>query len=227
MRIEVRTHSLVRPFGVMGKLAGGGRAPRDAQKVTGCLISISCFLMRRSCVFLRGVSAAAGLLRPGRVRGFLAGNGVYQLRHKGQQQEDRAGGYRDVHSGRLLDIVRKVPELRDGEHGDAYDIFIVYEHTVLGGVRVALGAKADDGGVGLVLYDAGDTVGRHGVLIDHEAYHVALLQGEGVGLLDVYYRACMIGRLHRAGEHGVHPQAEKPDANEQQRQQHRRRHEHR
>ena len=168
------------------------------------------------------LSAAAPAPLLLRCRGSVAFHGAYQLRQEHQQQDERSGGDRDVHPRRLLHKACEIPELRDGKHRAADNIFIMDKGAVLGVIRVALGAKADDGGVALVRNYADDAVGGDRVLIEHEGDDVALPQREGVNRLDIYHGAGMIGRLHRTGEHREHLQPEEPYAHEQQRQQDRR-----
>lgn len=94
----------------------------------------------------------------------------------------------------------------------------MYERTILGFVGVALGAEADHGGVFLVRDDAHDAVRGHRVLVQHERDGLFFFYGVGVYLLYIDQRAGVIGRLHRAGQHGEYLQSHDPRANQQERQ---------
>ena len=101
----------------------------------------------------------------------------------------------------MLDIVRHIAQIWDGEHRPADHIFIVHQSAVLGIVGIALGAEADHRRILLVRDNAHHTVGRHSGLIHHEGDGLPLLDGIGVHLFDIDQGAGMVGRLHRAGQH--------------------------
>ena len=85
----------------------------------------------------------------------------------------------------MLDVVRHIAQIGDGEDRRADDILIMYKAAVLGVVGVALGAEADDGGVLLVRDDTHHAVGGDGVLVQHKGDGLPLLDGVGVDLLDI------------------------------------------
>ena len=137
-----------------------------------------------------------------------------------KQKQDSTGRDGNVHSGRVLDIIRNIAEIRDGEDRRADYIFIMYERTVFGLVGIALCAETDHGGVFLVRDDAHDAVRGHRVLVQHERDGLSFFYGVGVYLLYIDQRTGVIGRLHRAGQHGEYLQSNDSRANQQERQKH-------
>ena len=96
----------------------------------------------------------------------------------------------------------------------------MYERAVLGVVRVAFRAEADDRGILLIGNNAHDPVGRDGVFIQHEGDGLAGLDSVRVDLFDIDKRTGVICRLHRTGEYGEHLQADNPRPDQKQRQDH-------
>ena len=137
------------------------------------------------------------------------------VRQEHQKQQDCACGDRDVCSGRMLDIIRNIAEIRDGEDRRADYVFIMYERTILGFVRVALGAEAYHGGIFLVRDNAHDAVRGDGALVQHERDRLSNLDGIGVDLFDIDQRAGVIRRLHGAGQDGKHLQSHDPRTDQQ------------
>ena len=96
----------------------------------------------------------------------------------------------------------------------------MHQAAVLAVVRIALGAEADDRRILLVRDDLHHAVSGDGVLIEHKGDDLARLNGERIDFFHIDQRACVIGRLHGAGEHGEHLQTHQPRADQQQRQDH-------
>ena len=94
----------------------------------------------------------------------------------------------------------------------------MYERTILGFVRVALGAEADHGGIFLVRDNAHDAVRGDGALVQHERDRLSNLDGIGVDLFDIDQRAGVIRRLHAAGQDAHRPQTDQPHTHQKQRQ---------
>ena len=115
----------------------------------------------------------------------------------------------------MLDIIRNIAEIRDGEDRRADYVFIMYERTILGFVRVALGAEAYHGGIFLVRDNAHDAVRGDGALVQHERDRLSNLDGIGVDLFDIDQRAGVIRRLHGAGQDGKHLQSHDPRTDQQ------------
>ena len=99
--------------------------------------------------------------------------------------------------------------------------------AVLRCIGIALGAEADNGRVLLIRYDLHNTVGDNRFLIQHKGDYITGAQLGGIDLFIIEQRADMIGRLHRAGKHGIHLQAKQPDTRQRYRQKHHRNHQHR
>ena len=137
-----------------------------------------------------------------------------------KQEQDSTGRDGDVHSGRVLDVICNIAEIRDGEDRRADHIFIMYEGTILGLVGVALGAEADHGGVFLVRDNTHNAVRGHGILVQHERDGLSFFYGVWVYLFYIDQRTGVIGRLHGTGQHSEHLQPDDPCTNKEQRQDH-------
>ena len=120
----------------------------------------------------------------------------------------------------MLDVICRIAQIWDGENRRTNDVFIMNKPSVFCFVCVALGAEADHGGVFLVGDNAHNAVRGHGVFIQHKRDGLPLLNGGRVYLFYIDQRACMIGWLHGAGQHGEHLQSGDSCAHQQKRQNH-------
>ena len=123
------------------------------------------------------------------VRGEKVGN-------EGERHEYGGCRYGDIGSRGILYVVGYIAEIGDGKHGFTDYVLIVQGATVGCVVGVALGEVAEGVGVVFVHEDLDDTVGGHGVFIEHKGYGVADLQLLVVHFLDVYERTYVVGGLH-------------------------------
>ena len=115
----------------------------------------------------------------------------------------------------MLDVVGDVAQIRDREHRRADDVFIVDKGAVFRVVRVAFCAEAEGGRIVFIGDDTDDAVRRHGIFVEHERDDLAGFDFDGIDLFDVNQRAGVIGRFHRAGQHGEHPEAYDAGADQQ------------
>ena len=120
----------------------------------------------------------------------------------------------------MLDVACDIAEIRDREHRGADDVFIMDKAAVLGLVRIALRAEADDGGILLIRHNADNAVRGDGVFIEHERDDLSRLNGVRIHFFHIDQRTGVICRLHGAGEDREHLQAEDARSHKQQRQQH-------
>ena len=135
---------------------------------------------------------------------------VEEVRDEHERERRDGDDERHVAPGRVLDVAHEVAEVGHGEHRHADEVLEVDGGAVGRVVGVALGVE-----VLVRLVDLDDAVRGHvEVLVQDEGDRVADLHVLGLALVDPDEGACVVGRLHRAGEHGVDLEAEQAHADE-------------
>lgn len=139
---------------------------------------------------------------------------IQQVGQKHQQHQHHGKADGKIQPRRVLHEVGEIPQIGDGKHRLANDVFIMHGRTVRGVVGVPLGAEAEDGAVLLVGQDLNDPVGGHGILIEHEGDGIPHPEVLRVHALDIEQGAGVISRLHGAGKNDICIQPHQPDAHQ-------------